>query len=99
VLVVQRGVGGSTFGEYPQGGAILHGVHQLIGVDVLAEALHRALVAVLLGDQRGASEGDSRRLGKRLGHVVAEIGALGAVRLVDHQQDMLRAVHHAEALA
>ena len=98
VLVLERGVRRAAFVEDLQGRAVVHGVHQLVGVDVLAEALHGALRAVLLGDQRRAGEGDARRVREGLEEIVAEIGALRAVRLVDHQEDALGGVHHAEGL-
>ena len=56
------------------------------------------LRAVLLGDERRAGEGDARRVGEGLEQVVAEIRALRAVRLVDHQQNALGRVHDAEGL-
>ena len=43
VLVLEGRVGGAALVEDLQGGAVVDGVHQLVGVDVLAEALHRAL--------------------------------------------------------
>ncbi len=70
-------------------------------VDVLAESLDRAVVLcpLLLGDKRRAREGDAGRIGEGLEQVVAQIGALGAVGLVNHQQDALGQIDDTEGLA
>ena len=77
----------------------MDGVHELVGIDVFAEAFHRAPRAVLFCDQRGAGKRNPRRIGERLEQIVAKIRVLRAVRLVDHQQDTLRGIHDPESFS
>ena len=60
--------------------------------------LDRALGAVLLGDERRSREGDPGSVRKGLEDVVAQVRALGAMRLVDHQNDALGRVDYAKSL-
>ena len=99
VFVADSGVGGAALVENLQGGTVMDGIHQLVHINVLAKPFHRAPGSVLFGDQRRTGEGDAGGVGESLEQVVAQVGALGPVGLVDHQKDPLRRVDHAEGAA
>ena len=99
VLLVQRGVRRAAFVQDLQRRPVVHRIHDPVHVDQLAKPLVRALLAVALGDQRCAGEGDARGVGKRLEQVLTQVRALCAVRLVDHQHDAAGRVHHTKGLA
>ena len=87
VLFGQRRVGRSAFVQDLQRGPVVHRIHDAVHVNQLAKALVGFLFAMALGDQRRAGERNARGVGERLKQVVAQVRALGAVRLVNHQHD------------
>ena len=99
MLFVQRAIGRFAFVENLQRSAIIHRIHQPVGIDVLAEALVRLLLAMSLGDQWRAGKGNSRRVRECLEQVVAQIRALRSMGLINHQNDAFRGIHHPKGLA
>ena len=66
--------------------AVLDGLVELVGVDEAAEGLDaRGLVGL---EQRRAGEADEHRPGQELLHRVVHLAGLGAVRLVDEDEDV-----------
>ena len=89
MLFVQGGISRFAFVQNLQCHFISDGVHQAIGVDVLAKPFVCFTPGMPLSDQWRASKGNARRIRKGLKQVVTEVRALGAVRLVDQHDDAL----------
>ncbi len=83
-------------GLVPDGdcGAVLHRLRDGVGVDERAEALHGAAAEALV--HGGAGEADHHRVGQGPGHQAAQHAVLGAVRLVDHDEDVAGVAEHVQ---
>ncbi len=94
LLVDDLQLGDAVLVEERDGGAVLDRVAEVVGRDVVAEDLPRALHLAL--DQRRAGEAEEAGVGQRAAHVQGEGRVLAAVRLVgDHDHVLaLRADRH-----
>ena len=85
-----------------QGGAVADGVVERVPRQVAALVLRRTepheRVAVALVDRR-AGQAEEERVGQGLAHLLPVVALLGAVRLVDHRDDVVAGVEHAGRLA
>ena len=65
---------------------ILHRLAELVGVDVAAEDFEAGLLVLL--EQRRAGEADEDRVGQHRLHHAVQLAALGAVALVDEDENL-----------
>ena len=98
MLFVQGGICRFAFVQNLQRHFIIDGVHQAIGVDVLAKPFVCFTPGMPLSDQWRASKGNARGVWKGLKQVVTQVRALGAVRLIDQHDDALGSIHGTKSL-
>ena len=85
VGVVELHFGDAVFVVEGDGGAFFDGLLEVVDGDVVAEDLFGAF---LPGDEGGAGEGDEGGVGEGAAHVGGEVGVLGAVGFVGHDDDV-----------
>ena len=81
MLVLQRRIRSSPLVEDLQRSSVVNRIHQLVGVDVFAEALHSSLVSMFLSNKWSSGKGNTGGIREGLEDIFSKVGALRSVRL------------------